>query len=662
MRRVLTSFPVVALVLVASCGGPPPAETPIAKLPPPPRGGTDVAPVFDLSPVPVPNNVTVFGRISHPSKTMDMVSAWVAQPLDPQGPLGEVLGDKIARLVDLEHEFDFVVIVKRAPQPAIVISLPLRGGIDGIKAELAGRYDFMNGPNGAVELVKKARAKKPSDDEDDDDDDYQSGEFKRCALAPAFGAAAVRLVCARDGGSRDAALPYLTRGLTRETYASDLHVEARPEPWREFLKNNRANVPMFVDSVVGADPEVREAMSAGFLDLFDLGLDAAHGTLDVNLDAQQGSGTVRIALQQKTSLVARVLTSHPERAESMSVAFGKLPSDTAWGFFVHGIDADLMTRPKELSAKALENLLQGRPELDAQDRKVFSDALLHVMDLFANPMVYGRGLDAAQASVALAGWEAKKTDVAKEKAALALVAGWDAIGVESPVATVQAPLKELIAAFNRPHVQKWMKEKSGSEYPAPTWKTAGAMKDAPAGSLHLELTTFHEDVDNTPPPPPPQPGTKFKPPPPRAKRPPITTKMHTLVFADGARTWILNGLDEATVVGRAKAILGGADSLAKRPDLAALRSTPTNAGGFISLRGLGSYLPFRYATRTPSYLLDSDPLFGMSSPDAGMVALPFWFNEEGPKPGAPAGALTGNLRVPRAEVADFLSTGIRLFR
>lgn len=608
----------------------------------------------------MPNNVTVFGRLSHPSKTLDMVSAWTAQPLDPQGPLSEFLGDKVARLVDLEHEFDFVVIVKRAPQPAFVISVPLRGGMESIKAELSGRYDFMSGPNGATELVKKARAKKSSDD-DDDEDDYSSSDFKRCALAPSFGAAPVRLVCARDGASRDGALPYLTRTLTRETYASDFHVEARPEPWREFLKNNRANVPMFVESVIGADVEVREAMTAGFTDLFDLGLDAAHGTLDVNLDAQQGSGTLRIALQQKTSLVARMLTSHPERAEAMSVAFAKLPSDTAWGFFVHGIDADLMARPKQLSAKALDNLLQGRPELDPQDRKAFSDALLHVMDLFANPMVYGRGLDASQASVALSSWEAKKDDAAKEKAALALVAGWDAIGVESPIATVQLPLKELIAAFNRPHVQKWMKEKNGSEYPAPTWKAAGAMKDAPAGSLHFELTTFHESVDNTPP-PPPQSGTKFKAPPPRAKRPPITTKMHTLVFADGARTWLVNGLDEATVVGKAKAILGGTDSLAKRPDLEALRSTPTNAGGFISLRGLGSYLPFRYVTRTPSYVLDGDPLFGMSTPQAGMVALPFWFNEEGPKPDAPAGSLTANLRVPRAEVADFLSVGIRLFR
>ena len=137
--------------------------------------------------------------------------------------------------------------------------------------------------------------------------------------------------------------------------------------------------------------------------------------------------------------------------------------------------------------------------------------------------------------------------------------------------------------------------------------------------------------------------------------------MHTLVFADGARTWIVNGLDEATVVSKAKAILGGTDSLGKRPDLEALRATPTNAGGFVSLRGLGSYLPFRYVTRTPSYVLDSDPLFGMSTAQAGMVALPFWFNEEGPKPDAPAGALTANLRVPRAEVADFLSVGLRLF-
>ena len=39
--------------------------------------------------------------------------------------------------------------------------------------------------------------------------------------------------------------------------------------------------------------------------------------------------------------------------------------------------------------------------------------------------------------------------VALVTAALALVAGWDALGVEAPIATVQVPIKEFIAAFNR---------------------------------------------------------------------------------------------------------------------------------------------------------------------------------------------------------------------
>jgi hypothetical protein len=140
----------------------------------------------------------------------------------------------------------------------------------------------------------------------------------------------------------------------------------------------------------------------------------------------------------------------------------------------------------------------------------------------------------------------------------------------------------------------------------------------------------------------------------------LQSKLQIVLVPDGDKTWILTAMDVPTLVAKAKAILGGTDPLSKRTDLEVLRTTKSNAGGFLSLRGIGMKLPFAWATRTPGYALDDDPLFGMSSSGAGMVAVPFWFTEQPASADAAQGALTLSVRIPRAEVADFLS--VHLFR
>ena len=661
LRARSVVFAPLLLLLAAACGGNQAQPTPpVATLPTPPKGGGDTGPAVDLSAVPTPDTVFAWGRATKPQRSLDMLSTWVRQNIEGQGPLREMIGEKLARLADFEQPFDFVVYAKPGVVPRIrfVLSVPLKGTVESIAPTIADRYAFVKGPNGVLELAHKAKPTRNDDDDDDDDDDDYS-DLRRCALAPAFGAAAARVVCSDDGAVRDLALPFLTRTVTRQSFPADIHVEARPEAFKDFLTKNRSQAGLLAQSIFGRDAEIKEAVTAGVTDVLDLGMDAQHGVLDISLDDKQGTGDARITLKQKTSALARALVSHPEKADAPPAAFGRIPSDAAMAFFIHGFDAADLAQPKLLGSKALENVLQKRSELDATDRKAFADAFLHLADLFVVPMVYGRGVDVVAASQAVNAWQSKKTDAAKQMTALSLVAGWDVIGIEAPIAKVQVPIKEIFAAFNRPHVVTWQKAmQSGSAEPIDQWKTAAPVKDLPAGNVHFELVDFNQDVNMNPPPPPP-PG---RPAPPTPKPTYTASKLQIVLVPDGDRTWLFTAMDMPTLIAKAKATLAATDSLAKRMDLDPLRSAKSNAGGFMSLRGLGMKLPIAWSTRTPGYALDDDPLYGMTTSDAGMVAVPFWFSEEGTKADAPAGARNLSVRVPRAEVADFLTVGVRLFR
>ena len=643
----------------AACGGNAPQPTPpVATLPSPPKGGTDTAPAVDLSAVNTPDTVFLWGRASKPARSLDMLSTWIHQPIQGQEPLKEMIGEKLGNLADLDQPVDFAVYVKPGMMPrfAIVLSVPLKGSVESIQPQLGDRYSFVKGPNGVIELAHKSKpVRRPDDDEDGDEpEDDAFAELGRCALAPAFGPAAARVVCARESNVRDLLVPYLTRTVTRQSFPADIHVELRQEAFKEFLTKNRNGAGMIAQSVFGRDVELREATTAGITDLIDLGLDAQHGTIDINLDDKQGTGDARLTFQRKQSTLGRALVSHPEKADAPPAAFGKLPSDSAAAAFVHGFDAGDLTSAKALGAKAIENLLQKRQELDATDRKAFADFYGHFADLLTSPMVYGRGVDVVAASAALNAWQSKKGDATKAMNALSLVAGWDALGIEAPIAKVSAPIKELFAAINRPHVQAWMKKEQGST-PIDQFKTSAPVAGLPAGNLHFEIVDFNIEEDFNP---PPQPSTQARPSKPNV----VASKLQLVLVPDGDRTWVLSAMDLPTLVTKAKAILAGTDNLGKRADLEVLRTTKSNAGGFVSLRGIGMKLPIAWASRSPGWALDDDPLFGMSTSDAGMVAVPFWFAEEAPKADAASGALTLSVRVPRAEIADFLSVGVRLFR
>ncbi len=627
------SIALASLLGIVACGGPAqtthdPTTLPSSKptVTPPPQ--------VDLSPVPMPDSVVAVIHAAHVSATADIVGEWARQPLELDGPLGELVGESIAKLIDLDGPADMTIAAedrggRREPEIRFAISLGVKN-FDSAKTALQSEYGLLPLGNGAFEISRTGAHRRDGD-----------SDFRVCALAPSE--AGGRIVCSRSATSRDAVLPYLTRGTAAfKTLKSDVHVEARPGPFRELVRRERATITQDGARFMGGGRDLKAMWELGLADLADGFLDADKAFLDATIDAKQGSADLKITAKGSHALVTRILTAHPERAEPPPAAFLRLPADADIAFFVHGLDADQIATPKSELAKALGAALQAENKVKDPDRVAFVDAASHTMDLLTLPVVYARGVDYAKAMPAVAGIT-EQSDAAKIRVAIEQASGWDIIGVEGAPDKISAVFKEWTSVLARASIAAAMKSDG------PTWKLAGPSRGAPPGSVHLALRMPHDDIDYS------AIGGKPKP------RAPIVLTLHTLIVPDGTRAWIVSALDEATAVTKAKAILAqSGTTLATREGIDALKASRTNAGGFITPRGAGMGLPFTWlVVGSPRYRAATDPLMGVSSQGQYTTPLSFMFTEAGT---ADSSSLTFSVRVPRALLPDVMAVGPRIFR
>ena len=627
MRHV---FPLI--VLLAACGGSSQKPTNVTTLPSATASASAAAPAIDLSPVKAPDDLVALIHAPHVSQTADVVSQWAGQTLELDGPLTELVGERIAKVIDVDGPADMVVIAhdrgeRREPEMRLGVALSVKS-FDAAKSALEGEYGLLPIGNGAFEIHK---GKKHDGDSD----------FRVCALAPSTSGG--RVVCSKDATSRDAVLPYLTRGLASVAgIKSDVHVEARPGPFRELVKRERASFMQSGARSMGGGRDMRALWESAIADLCDGFLDAESATLDANIDAKTGAADLKIVAKGQNALVTRILSAHPERAEAVPATYLRLPQDSDIAFFSHGLDADQIAQPRDELVRAVDAALDTENKVGGADRKAFTDALAHTVDLFTLPMVYARGVDFAKAIPAAAGLT-EASDASKIKAGLEQAAGWDVFGVDGDATRIQNVFKEWTTVLARPALVTAM----GSD--APKWKLVPTTRGGPAGTVHLALSYAHEEWDYS------QPGSGRP-----KKKPPITLTLHTLIVPDGARAWLVSALDEATAVAKAKQILASQNTLATREGLDALKNARVNAGGFITPRGAGLGLPLTFLFNgSPRWKMANDPLLGISSQSQYTTPLVFMGTE-----GASGNdkTLTLSLRVPRAALSDVLQVGPRIFR
>jgi hypothetical protein len=624
------SFPLI--VLLAACGGGSQNPQNVTTLPSATTSATAQAPAIDLSPVKAPDDLVALIHAPHVSQTADVVSQWAGQQLELDQPLAEMVGERIAKVVDIDGPADMIVTAhdrgeRREPEMRLGVALAVKS-FDAAKAALEGEYGLLSIGNGAFEIQ---RGKKHDGDSD----------FRSCAIAPSSSGG--RVVCSKDATSRDAVLPYLTRGLAGlASIKSDVHVEARPGPFRDLVKRERSSIMQSGSRVLGGGRDLRVVWESAVADLCDGFLDAESATLDANIDAKTGAADLKVTAKGSRAMVTRILTGHPERAEAVPATYLRLPQDSDVAFFAHGFDADQIAQPRDELVRAVDAALETENKVLPADRKAFTDALAHTVDLFTLPIVYARGVDFAKAIPAVSGLT-EASDAAKIKAGMEQAAGWDVLGVEGDATRIQNVFKEWTTVLARSALARAM----GSD--APKWKIVATPRTAPANAVHLALTYAHEEWDYS------APGNA-KP----KKKPSIALTLHTFIVPDGTRAWLVSALDEATAIAKAKQILASQSTLATREGLDALKSARTNAGGFVTPRGVGLGLPLTFLFNgSPRYKMANDPLLGISSQSQYTTPLVFMGTE-----GASANdkSLTLSLRVPRPALADVLQVGPRIFR
>ncbi len=205
MRQVFPLAMLAGAGFFAACGGGPQKPTTVSTLPSAQPSATATAPAIDLSPVTMPESVVLLVHVPHAATTGDTVSEWAGQQLEIDSVLAEMVGERISKVVDLESPSDLVVTAqdrgaRRDPEMRFAVSLSVKT-FAAAKSTLQTEYGLLPIGNGAFEITRTGSHRHDGD-----------SDFRVCALAPGLGGG--RIVCSHDATSRDAMLPYLTRGTS----------------------------------------------------------------------------------------------------------------------------------------------------------------------------------------------------------------------------------------------------------------------------------------------------------------------------------------------------------------------------------------------------------------------------------------------------------------
>jgi hypothetical protein len=663
----------VSFVALAACGGAPPTAPttpakPIAVAPPEPPP--------DVTAVPEPAGLMLVARVAKPDGILKTIGTWTRLPLPGGADLVRSLADEsVADAVDVTQPVDGAIALggsKRDPKPLIAVSVPVRS-FDDAKAKLSAKHKLTPGKNGQflVEGIGSHSTMGESRDpssrariEKDDDD-----EADTCVLSPASSGA--RLVCG-EKEAIDALSPYLTRTVTRQTWSSDIHVEVTLAAVREPLMQVRSALPVLARSMLGSSsPALAQLVDAGVNELVDFVGDTNRMTLDAQLADGGLQATLKVDYARAQSLVAKVATSNPQRADVPPPAFWHLPADSDVALYGKGSDPKLFDHPKELLGNVFLEATEGAGMPEPERKAVRELVVDRMLGLFTGPLVYGKGYDAAAVDKALAARNAVKPGdtAARDEAERVLseqVLGWHLVQVTEPITKVGPILKDWSQLWNRPAFAKWAKQQASAKMlaqmrivPVPAGVTL------PKDAVHLEIVMPRADIEELPSQPPPVRAGQGKGPQPPGAKPAAPAKvagpkpkliprkplvLHVIAVPDQGGTWIGVGLDGKLLAQKAAAVLSSAPdgtTLGKTPGAEALREVKANGALLATLRGFLVFTALDHGSRSP---------FGMVSqlPGKGSAPIVLTFVSQGPSQTAPGGSAVATFKLPRPAIEDIV--------
>lgn len=568
--RPMTTFPKVipsALLGVAlfACSAPPPPRdtTPTAS------PSASVAAPDVLSPVPAPQGVVARARLKSPATTARTIigltggAPEAAEPL-VRSVLAEVLGKKMLRLdvdaraladeVVLDAPVDVVMALadSERPEPIYAISVAVKSLESAAGA--AGAAATPNGSGGFKLGGKKARG--------------------ACNLTKAAGTAPARLVC--GGSERDLEVlgPYLARTLAAEPATgadvmAEIDVASLDSRFGSELRKILPSLPTLAARRYGTGNVVFDkALSEGGRLLGEeaakLLSDVDKVTVELKADPKTGvSLDLATGFRAKTSWIAKTgFAVPPGPAPAL---FWKGPRDASSGTFTTLSDpAGYAEGVKLVKDLVIGALASGKIGSEAERKKVAA--------LVDFPIEKGAVVVAFSGSSRLTKPAEPKSAKDKWQRAFAEMSGWSIVGTTLKPDAVSKWMKDLVAAFNQPGVQKALKAQDDMSI---TMKTGKAPAKLGKGATAIEVRLVSK----------------------------VDKSDATLVFIvapgnEGA--WIGVGVEPEELAERLLAAKDAKDPLKERADLAPLRASNVTTGYFFSASTFkSSFLPF-FVMRSPA--------------------------------------------------------------
>jgi len=655
-RATLASFALIG-GFAASCGGttPPPAP----PVPVQPVAAVQLPPAPDLRPAPEPAGLIVSGRIGKLSGLFATVRGWSNLPMPQSEQVSELLaGQPVGPLVDLDQPVDFALAINGAGthvRALVAVSAAVKD-VEAAKAALSDRYKLVPGENGAL-LIQGLGPRSSNEGADDGDSDGDDGDHRACELAPAFGAAPMRIVCGEDAKALSEIGPWLARTATRAASTSDLHLDMRMRPLKPTVSGLKRMFSVVAGGALGAPaslPGLRDAAMSLGNDLVDFVLDLETISLDVQLSDAGAGMAATTKFSSSTSGLTRVVTAHADGGSPTPAAFWQLPADTDAATFYRGIDANELARLRDLALKLIDAKL-GEDGVKDGDRKVVLDALAKLPSSAA--AVYGSGVDAdavkkARGSLAALGSAPDASQGAEARRGLAeAILGWHLLEMDEPPVRLSAAFREISAAWSRPGFLAVYRTKfKGGVAPgirvAPVAKGSSLPKDAQHYVIELPFDSGGLAESHNGPLLAGGPGKGVAK---NQKAKPKALLVHAFIAADGQRTWLAVGGDEGLVASKLSAALS-APQAGPAGDLAFFKDARTGAAGFYTLRA-GAMMAEKLGVLFSDLGLPSDdPLDDIDHvPHGGKSPIVYSLTSAA---GASPASVVATLQVPRGAIED----------
>jgi hypothetical protein len=648
----LRSLALVGACLVASCAGatPPPAPlvpvqpVAVAPTPPPP----------DLSPAPEPPALIVSGRLSKLSGLLATVRGWSNLPMPQSEQVTELLtGQAVGPLVDLEQTIDFAVASTGSGthmRAQVAVSAGIKD-IDAAKAVLSDRYKLAPGENGA--LLIQGLGHRSSQDADDGDSDSDDGDHRVCELAPAFGAAPMRIVCGMDAKSLADLAPWLTRTATRLPSPSDLHVDVRMQPLKPTISGFKRMFSALAGAVLGEPsgmPDLRDAAISLGTDLVDFALDLEKISVDVQLSDAGAGLTATTKFSGNSSAFTRVVTAHADGGSQAPAAFWQMPGDADSAAFYRGLDANDLARVRDLALKLLDVKL-AEDAIKEVDRKVLVDVLAKLPS--PAPATYASGVDldavkkAHGAGMALGSSPEPLQEIEARRVLAEALLGWHLLELDESSSRLSAALRELTTTWTRPGLLGAYRAKAKGGV-VPVIRTAPVPKGAtlPRDTQHyvIELPFEHDASSESHNAPLPAARGVVK----ASKGRPKALLLHLFLAAEGPRTWLAVGGDDALLASKLSFALTAGQANA-RSDLGFFKDVRTGSAGFFTLRSGAAMAQVIGVLFSELGLRSDDSLEDLAHvPHGGTTPIVYSLTAQ---VGVPS-SVVATLQVPRAAIED----------